>query len=98
MIMQGHIRKRGKQSWAVVLSLGRDPQTGKKKQKWYGQLRSRREAQQKLAQLFVDVQSRTWTPPTKQITGEFLERWLADYAKGACGPVTFTGYQAIVRR
>jgi integrase len=81
-----------------VLSLGRDPQTGKKRQKWYGGLHSRRDAQAKRTQLLADWQAGTWTPPTKLTMGEFLERWLHDYAKGACGPVTLAGYTAIIRR
>jgi integrase len=35
--------------------------------------------------------------PTKITTGEFLERWLRDYAAGL-GPVTVAGYTQIVRR
>src|SRR6516162_10085148 len=62
--MQGHIRKRGKRSWAVVLSFGRDPVTGKKKQKWLGGFRSRREAQAKRAQVLVDWHSGGWVEPT----------------------------------
>jgi hypothetical protein len=96
VILQGHIRKRGKNSWAVVLSLGKDSQTGKKRQKWYGGFRSRREAQQKRAQLLVDWNAGAWTQPTRMSTGEFLERWLRDYAKGACGPQTYAGYDAMI--
>jgi integrase len=96
--MQGHIRKRGKNSWAVVLSLGRDSVTGKKRQKWYGGLRSRRDAQAKRTRLLADWEAGTWTPPSKLSTGEFLEQWLQKYAKGACGPITYSGYSAMVHR
>jgi integrase len=95
--MQGHIRKRGKRSWAVVLSLGRDPVTGKKKQKWLGGFRSRREAQAKRAQVLVDWHSGGWVEPTKMTTGEFLLKWLQDYAAGL-GAATAVGYTGIVRR
>ena len=30
----GHIRKRGKRSWAVVVDLGHDPLTGKRQRQW----------------------------------------------------------------
>ena len=85
-------------SWAVVLSMGRDPRTGKKVQKWIGGLKTLREAQAKRAQVLVDLQAGTWTAPTRLSTGEYLERWLQDYAKAACGPVTLRGYEAIIRR
>ena len=32
--MRGHITKRGKDSYTIVLNLGRDPTTGKRKQQW----------------------------------------------------------------
>jgi integrase len=32
--MKGHVRRRGKASWAVVLDLGRDG-AGKRRQKWH---------------------------------------------------------------
>ena len=78
--------------------MGRDPRTGKKVQKWIGGLKTLREAQAKRAQVLVDLQAGTWTAPTRLSTGEYLERWLQDYAKGACGPVTLRGYEAIIRR
>ena len=31
---RGHIRQRGKGTWAVVVSLGRDPATGERRRKW----------------------------------------------------------------
>jgi integrase len=96
--MQGHIRKRGKNRWAVVLSLGRDPETGKKTQRWYSGFRTEREAVAKRTQLLADFQAGSWTPPTKITTGAFLESWLERYAKGAVGPVTFSNYQHLIRR
>ena len=32
--MRGHIRKRGKNTWAIVIDIGKD-ETGKRLQKWY---------------------------------------------------------------
>ena len=32
--MRGHITKRGKNSWSIVLDVGRNPATGKRRQKW----------------------------------------------------------------
>jgi hypothetical protein len=37
--MRGSIVKRGTKSFAVVVYLGRDPQTGKEKRKWYSHKR-----------------------------------------------------------
>lgn len=92
--MRGCIVKRGPKSWAVVLYLGR--RDGKEVRKWYSH-RTRREAQAHLAQILAAMQGGGWTPPTKMLTGDYLERWLQDYAVGAVGPVTLRNYQDIIR-
>jgi hypothetical protein len=33
--VRGHITRRESGRWAVVLDIGRDPTTGKRKQKWF---------------------------------------------------------------
>jgi integrase len=94
--MRGHIRKRGKNCWAVVIPLGRDPQTGKSRQKWYSH-KTRREAEAHLAQIIAAMQGGGWTPPTKMLTSDFLDQWLRDYAVGMVRVTTLDSYQAIVR-
>ena len=42
--MIGHIRRRGKGSWAIVLNLGRDA-NGKRRQKWHTVHGTKRDAQ-----------------------------------------------------
>ena len=49
--MQGHITKRGKNSWTVVVDLERDPVTGKRRQVWRSVKGTKREAQALLTQL-----------------------------------------------
>ena len=39
--MRGHVRKRGER-WAFVVELGRDPATGKRRQKWVSGFASER--------------------------------------------------------
>ncbi|MDR7427449.1 MAG: Arm DNA-binding domain-containing protein [Armatimonadota bacterium] len=53
--MRGHVRKRGKNSWAVVIDIGRDPQTSKRRQKWFAH-KTRREAEAHLAQIVAAMQ------------------------------------------
>ncbi len=94
--MRGHIRKRGKNSWAVVISLGRDPATGKSRQKWYSH-KTRREAEAHLNQILAAMQGGGWTPPDKTRLMDYLERWLQDYAVAKVRATTLDSYQAIVR-
>jgi hypothetical protein len=48
--MRGHIRKRGKQSYSIVVDIGRDPMTGRRRHKWIPAGRTRRDADRKLAE------------------------------------------------
>ena len=52
--MKGHIRKRGRSSWAVVLDLGRDAD-GKRRQKWHSVRGTRKDAQRELARLLNQI-------------------------------------------
>jgi integrase len=96
--MRGSIVKRGKNSWALVVYLGRDPQSGKQKHKWYSH-RTRREAEAHLNQILSAIQGGNWTPPnTKLRFADYLERWLTDYAVGAVRSTTLESYRMIVRK
>ncbi len=94
--MRGQVRKRGK-SWAVIVYLGRDPATGRKRRKWYTH-RTRAEADAHLAQLLVQIQGGGGVPPSRLLTGPFLEQWVHDYAAGAVTERTRRNYQGILRK
>jgi integrase len=93
--MRGQIRKRGK-SWAVIVYLGRDPQTGQKRRKWYTHA-TKREAEAHLTQVLVQVQAGAGLPPSKLLLGDYLDRWLQDYARGKLAATTLRSYEETVR-
>ncbi len=93
--MRGYIVKRGK-SFAAVVYLGRDPQTGKERRKWYSH-KTRRDAEAHLAQIVAQIQGGGVIPSTKLRLAEYLEQWLRDYATGAVAPATLRAYQDVVR-
>ena len=49
--MRGHITKRGKYSWTIVLDLGRDSATGKRRQQWVSIKGTKKDAERRLAEL-----------------------------------------------
>ena len=73
--MRGSIIRRGK-SYSVVLDLGRDPETGKRRQKWHSGYRTKREAEVALADLVGSVNRGTYVAPSKQSFAEFAADWL----------------------
>jgi integrase len=92
--MRGHIVKRGN-IYSIVLSLGYDGK-GKRLQKWVTVQGGKREAQTKLAELLHQLNSGLYVDP-KGTLGEFMERWLVEYAQPNLSPRTTEGYQSIYR-
>jgi integrase len=69
--MRGHIRERSPGHWAIVIDV-RDPQTGKRKRRWYTFKGTRREAQTKQAELVASVAKGDYVEPSKVTVAEFM--------------------------
>jgi len=96
--MRGHIVKRYKNSYTIILSLGIDPATGKRKQQWISVKGTKKEAEKRLADLLHQLDNGTFIKPGKTTLAEYLERWLQDYAWPNLAPKTAEGYEHIVRK
>ncbi|MEC4688648.1 MAG: tyrosine-type recombinase/integrase [Nitrospirota bacterium] len=96
--MPGSIVKRGKNSWSVIVDLGRDPVTGKRRQLWRSVKGTKREAEAMLVRLLHERDSGIDIQPGRLTVGEYLERWLEDYASHNVSPRTHERYAGIVRK
>ena len=96
--MRGHIVKRYKGSYTIVLNLGHDPTTGKRKQQWVSIKGTKKEAEKRLSELLNQLDNGTFIKPGKTTLGEYLERWLADYAKPNLSPRGFERYAGIIKK
>jgi len=95
--MRGHITKRGKDSYTIVLNLGRDPETGKRKQQWVSIKGTKKEAEKRLSELLSQLDNGIYIKPGKSTLADFLKLWLRDYAKPNLSPRGFERYESIVR-
>lgn len=95
--MRGHIVKRYINSYSIVINLGIDPSTGKRKQQWYSVKGTKKDAEKKLADLIHQLDTGTFLKPGKTTLAEYLEQWLRDYAKPNLAPRTAEGYESIIR-
>ncbi len=95
--MPGHIVKRGKNSWTVVVDLGRDPTTGERKQLWRSVKGTKRDAEAFLVGLLHERDTGIDIQPGRITLSKFLERWLKDYARVNTAPKTFIRYEEIAR-
>ena len=98
--MQGHIRKRthttktGKETvnWYVVVDLGRDA-AGKRKQKWHGGFRTRKDAEVARNTIVGDLHDGTYTATTKLTLRQWVEdKWLPT-VRTQVKPSTFESYE-----
>ena len=96
--MRGHIRKRSKNSWTIVLDLPRDPETGRRHQQWHTVHGTRRDAERALREFLHSLETGTYVRPIKVSLAQFLEEWLRDYVELNCSPRTKASYEMIIRR
>lgn len=95
--MRGHIRKRSKDSWTVVVELPRDPETGKRRQKWVTVRGPKREAERVLADLLAKLNhGMVGTAPSSLTVQNYLENWL-DTVKNSVRPQTFNLWRKCVK-
>ncbi|MBC7238660.1 MAG: Arm DNA-binding domain-containing protein, partial [Chloroflexi bacterium] len=71
--MPGHVPKRHKSSWIIVIDLGRDPATGKRKRLVRSFKGAKREAEQELARLLVEYEQGALPEAGRMTFAEYLE-------------------------
>jgi len=94
--MRGHVRKRGSK-WCIVVDLGKDPVTGKRKQKWYSGYKTKKEAEKDLADIITRIEKGQVADAKNMVLKEYLEMWLEDYAYHNVAPTTYESYVDAVR-
>jgi integrase len=96
--MRGHIIKRYKDSYTIVINLGVDPATGRRKQQWFSVKGTKKDAEKKLAEMLHELDTGSYMKPSKTTLAEYLERWLKEYARPNLAPRTTEGYETIIRQ
>jgi integrase len=72
--VRGHVRRRGK-GWVYVLDAGRDPATGKRRQRWSRQFPKQRDAEGELRRALGRVDSGGDVLPERVTVNELAARW-----------------------
>ena len=95
--MRGHLAKRSKGSWSIVLDMGRDPTTGKRRQQWVSVKGTKKDAERKLAELVHQVDTGTVIMPHKLTVFDWLNQWLLQEVKPYRAIRTYDRYSQVVR-
>ena len=86
---RGSIRQRSKvrkDSWAVQVYMGVDPETGKKRYHSETVKGAKYQAQRRLTELLRQMDTGTFVEPSNLTVGEYLRQWLRDYAETHVSP------------
>lgn len=96
--MKGSVTKK-RDRWYVVVELPPDPGSpGKRRRKWHGSWRTKKEAEAARARLVTQVQDGEYVERDAVTVAELAERWLRAVAIEGLKPSTIQSYEAIVRR
>ena len=96
--MRGHITKRGKDSYSIAISVGKDATTGKYKYQWTTIKGTKKDAEKHLSELLNQIDNGTFMRPGKTTFAVFLQKWLSDYVKPNLSPRGFERYQGIITK
>ena len=89
--MRGTIIKRGNR-YSVVIDLGRDPTTGKRKREWHSGYATEKEAEDARVEILASLQRGVYVSPSKRTVAGFLvDDWLPAI-KASVRPSTFDSY------
>jgi integrase len=94
-VARGSVRKRGS-TWTVVVDVGPDPVTGRRRQKSKGGYRTRKAAETALRELSAAVDARQYVDRSTTTVGEYLDEWL-EVVQPRLRPTSWNSYrQAVV--
>lgn len=92
--MRGCIHKRkGASTYSVIIELGRDPATGKRRQKWHNGYKNKKEAERALVELLGSVQQGSYVEPSKLRLVEFLRNEWLPAKQAQLRPTTYEAYR-----
>lgn len=93
--MRGSIRRQSKDSWRITISLGKNPKTDKYEKYQETFQGKKADADKRLAELIAQLEKGYTINPEKMTFGEFLDKWLNDYARNRAHS-TYYGYANII--
>ena len=93
--MKGHIRRRGRESWAIILRF-KDTETGKWRQRQWTIRGLKRDADRKLRELLYLHDNRRLPEQAHSIVANYLRTWL-DEVEDSVSEKTWIGYEYVVR-
>jgi integrase len=90
--MRGHLEKRSKGSWTIVIDRGKNPVTGKRERIKKAVKGPKREAEKVMNEILHKLQTGTYVETSNLTVGKYFEHWLETYCKPNLAPKTLHSY------
>lgn len=94
--MRGTVAKKGKRYYPVF-DIGRDPASGKRRQKWGPGFPTKRDAENWLTETVGQVNKGTYKPYTKETVAEWCSEWLNTYGSMHLRPNVLDSYTQMIK-
>jgi len=91
--MKGHLTKRSKDSWTIVVDLGLKA-NGKRNQKWKSTKGTKKEAEALLARMLTELEDGVYIDAKKTSVSGYLDKWIASI-KGSVSSTTHERYKQL---
>lgn len=95
--MHYHLEKRSKRSWTIVIDMGRDPVTGKRKRKYIAVEGTKAKAEAEAQRIIGEMTVGVYVEPARITLGQWLVEFLEE-KKADIAPRTYESYEMIIRR
>lgn len=91
--LRGHIKQRTKGTWSVIIYLGKDQETGKKKYKWYTVNGNKSVADKFLTQKLKELDTGIQLDSNNINVKEYMNYWYEEYCISKLSPTTYESYR-----
>jgi len=93
--MKGHFRKRSF-TWSFAISLGTDPETGKRRQITRSGFKTKKDAVKACAEMITQYEHDDLVISKRQTLADYLQFWLENYAKTKLRQSTYTNHEIAI--
>jgi len=90
--MKGHLEKRGKGSWTIVIDRGRNPITNKRERIYKSVAGRKQVAEKVMVEILHQLETGTYIDPTNITLGQYLKQWITTYVEPNLAPKTIRTY------
>lgn len=95
--MRGSVKKRGN-NYQYVVDIGRDPFTGKRKQKTQGRFKRKKDAEAALNKVLQEIEEQGYVEPSKEIFSSFIESCFTSHYEKRIKETTASKTQSLINK